>query len=85
MGDDENAVLPGIEIGVEHAVIVAELELQASPLLDLESGPSEVSGEVLGRHPGEPSHLPMGRNDLDWLFGRGWRRRLGGAGRKEQG
>lgn len=85
MGDDQNAVLPRVEIGVEHAIIVAELELEAGPFLDLERGASKVSREVPRRHSVETGHLAVDGNDGRRLCRRGLRRRLGGAGGEQKG
>lgn len=85
VGDDKDAVLARVQIGVEHAIIVAELELEADPLLDLESRLPKVRGQVPRRHAGETRRLAMGRNHLDGLLGSGRRRRPRGAGGKEKG
>ena len=87
MGHHESAVLPGVEIGVEHAISPTELELEAAPFLDLERGASEMGRQVARRHAREARHLALRGPRLNGLHRR--RRRLhrprGAAGEKQSG
>ena len=82
MRHSKDAVLR-VEIGVEHALAAAELELEASALVDLESRRSEMTDQLLRAHAGETSRLARLRNGLGGLFDR--RLRTRGAAGEDQG
>lgn len=79
----KDAVLSRVEISVEHAIIASELQLEAGTFLNLQGRPTEMRGQVMGRHSGEARHLPLHRNDRR-LFGRGGLFGPRGAGCEEK-
>ena len=63
MGDTIGRAAARIEVGVEHALRIAELELEAVAFPNLERGRSEPSDEVVRSHPDQGTalfHGPFG-------------------------
>ncbi len=85
VGDPEGTILPRIKIGIENAVIVAELEFQTRAFANLQRRLSKMTDEVLCGEAGEMRNLPHRRRldgdglRLDWGL-----LRLGGAAGEKQ-
>lgn len=85
VGHDEGAVLAGIEIGIQHAIFPAELELEARSLLNLEGGTAEMGGQLGRRKAVEPRRMALHRSSLHRLHGRRSLLRPGGATGENEG
>ena len=87
MGDDERAVLPGVEIGVEHAISPTELQLEAAPFLDLERGPAEMGRQIARGHACQARRRALRGLGLDGLHwgGSGLLGPRGAAGEEQSG
>ena len=82
MRDPHDTVL-GIQIGVEHALPSAELELDAAALADLKRRSAEMSHQLLRAHSGEACRFARLRDGLGGLLD--GLLRPGGAAGEEQG
>jgi len=71
VGHAKHAALAGIEIGIEDAIFVAELQLDAGPFLDLKRRAAEMFDQLPRREAGELRRAPLDRRGLDRLLGRG--------------
>jgi hypothetical protein len=82
MGHSKDPVL-GVQIGIEHALAPAKLELEARAFVDLESRRAEMSDQLLRAHAGEAGRFARLRNGLGGLLD-GLLRARGAAG-EDQG
>ena len=85
MSDDERAVLAGVQIGIENAVLPAELELEARSLLNLKGGTAEMGRQLRSSKTREARSVLLHGSGLHRLLWRGRLLRPGGAANKDEG
>jgi len=87
MGDAKLVAGRRVEVGVEHAIIVAELELEAGAFANLQLRTTQVLDHLVDRQAGELRRRAGLRRDLDRLLHEGRRCRgpRGAAGEEKGG
>ena len=67
MGHPKDPILR-VQIGIEHALAAAELELEAGAFVNLQSRRAEMTDQLLRAHAGEPSRFARLRDGLGGLL-----------------